>query len=227
MRMLLVGGGKVGSYLARELRDAGHVVSVIESNPKRSRDLTDESGVLVFEGDGTDVGLLRSADVDRADWLLAVTGRDDSNLVACQLGLTLGAAQVLARLNDPKNRPTFEALDIPTVGVTDLMARVISREVEVTDLSRVAVLGDGQISVVERVVPEGFPDTPLSDLDFPAPSILVTVIRGDQVTVPGAGTVLQAGDRVMAVTTGENERAFCDAFDDHSALVREPPGDDG
>ena len=213
MRVLLVGGGKVGSYMARELLEAGHVVAVIESDPARLEHLADIRDLLVFGGDGTDVALLKSADVDRADWLLAVTGEDEVNLVACQLATTLGAGAVIARLNDPRNRPTFEALHVPVVAVTDLMASVISREIEVNDLRRVALLGDGQISVVERVVPEGFPATRLAELDLPTPSILVTLTRDGDVTVPNADTVLEAGDMVMAVTSVDCERAFCDAFD--------------
>jgi trk system potassium uptake protein TrkA len=161
VRILLIGGGKVGSYLAREFVTDGHVVSVIEESVERARTVIEESGALVFEGDGTDVELLRSADVDRTDWVLAVTGRDEDNLVACELAATLGAKHVLARLNNPRNRPTFDALKIPVIGVTDLMAGVISHEVEVSDLSRVALMGGGKISLVERSIPEGFPETPL------------------------------------------------------------------
>ncbi|MFQ5554650.1 MAG: potassium channel family protein [Acidimicrobiia bacterium] len=220
MRLVLVGGGKVGSYLARELRDAGHLVTVIEPDERRVAELSDAHDLVVFSGDGTDVRLLEAADVGRADWVLGVTGHDEVNLVACQLGRTKGAANVIARLNDPRNRPTFEALDVPVVGVTRLMAQVISREIEIPDLSRVALLGEGQISLVERVVPEGFPTTRLAELDLPTPSILVSVTRDGSVSVPNADTVLAPGDRVLAVTDVECEQAFCDAFD--------PPGaDDG
>ncbi len=213
MRILLIGGGKVGSYLAREFDRDGHVVSVIEESVERAHKVIDDAGVLVFEGDGTDVELLLSADVNRTDWVLAVTGRDEDNLVACQLAATLGAKHVLARLNNPRNRPTFDALKIPVIGVTDLMAGVISREVEVADLSRVALIGGGKISLVERSIPDGFPETPLSELKLPRPSVLVTVIRGGDAFVPDAATSLRPGDRILAVTTLENEGPFCDALD--------------
>jgi trk system potassium uptake protein TrkA len=222
VRVIVVGGGKVGGYLARELRDDGHVVTVIESNARLAERLTDEHDLLVFQGDGTDVRLLEAADVDRADWLLAVTGKDEDNLVACQLATTLGAERVLARLNDPRNRPTFDALDLPVVAVTDLMASMISREIELTTLRRVALLGDGQVSLVERVVPEGFPDTPLAELRFPAPSVLVTVVRHGKVFVPGADTRIEPGDRLLAVTSIDNEQAFCDAFDAMASAADAP-----
>ena len=212
MRILLIGGGKVGSFLARELERAGHIVSVIEENAQRAQALTEQSRVLVFEGDGTDIALMKAADVDRSDWVLCVTGLDEVNLVACQLALSLGAKRVLARLNNPLNRPTFDALEIPVVAVTDLMAQVISREVEVPDLSRIALIGKGNISLCELEIPDGFPSTPLSGLRLPQPALLVTVMRGDNVWVPVGSTQLEPGDRVTAVTTVANEAALHDAL---------------
>jgi trk system potassium uptake protein TrkA len=213
MRMLLVGGGKVGSYLAHELEGDGHVVTVIEDHPDRARALAESGSILAFNGDGTDVRLLKAADVDRADWVLAVTGRDEINLVACQLALTLGARRVLARLNDPRNRPTFDALEIPVVAVTDLLAEVISQEVGVADLHRLALVGGGRISVVERTIGDSFPHTPLVDLTLPDPSLIVTVLRDGNVFVPLASTRLRAGDRVVAVTSLENESTLCRVID--------------
>lgn len=213
MRMLVIGGGKVGSYLTRELLKAGHVTSVIEADETRARNLAEATKALVFAGDGTDVALLEAADVHRSDWLLAVSGHDEDNLVACQLARTLGARRVLARLNDPRNRATFEALGIPVVAVTDLMVQVISREVEVSDLHRIALMAGGNVSLIERIVPEGFPARPLSEVALPQPSVLVTVIRGDDVKVPSAATVLRPGDRVLAVTTLDNEAPFCSALE--------------
>lgn len=213
MRLLLIGGGKVGAFLARELDKAGHVVSVIEEDPNRALDLSEDTKVLVFNGDGTDVQLLREADADRTDWVLAVTGKDETNLVSCQLALTLGSARVLARLNDPRNRPTFDALGIPVVAVTDLMAQLISREVEVSDLQRIALVASGQVSLIERIVNEGFPSTPLAELELPQPALIVTVVRGEEVFVPTGTSVLVPGDRVLAVTGLSNERALCDTLD--------------
>jgi trk system potassium uptake protein TrkA len=213
MRVLLIGGGKVGSFLARELVSAGHAVSVIEPHEERAQSIADEIDATVLEGDGTDVGLLEAAGIHRADWLLAVTGLDEENLVACQLGLTLGAKRVLARLNNPLNRPTFEALHIPVVGVTDLIVDVISQEVEVSQLERVAVLGRGHLSLCEFELPPSFEPAALDTLDLPPPAIIAVVLRGDDVIIPGATTNLQPGDRLTAITTVSNEAAL------HSALL--------
>ncbi|HUF15891.1 MAG TPA: NAD-binding protein [Acidimicrobiia bacterium] len=205
MRVTLIGGGKVGSYLARELHKGGHVVTVIEEAHGHAEALTDESKVLVLEGDGTDVKLLKAADTARADWVLAVTGLDEVNLVACQLALTLGARHVLARLNNPLNRPTFDALDVPVVAVTDVMANLISHEVDVSGFRLVTLLGRGEISVYEIDIPPDFEERPVAELRLPKGALLVSVVRGDEVRVPTATTSVHPGDQVAAVSSVELE----------------------
>lgn len=203
--MTLIGGGKVGSFLAKELFKAGHVITVIEEAHHHAEALSDDSKVLVLEGDGTDINLLKAADTDRSDWVLAVTGLDEVNLVACQLALTLGAKHVLARLNNPLNRPTFEALEIPVVAVTDVMATLISREVEVDELRHITLLGRGEISVYEIDVPEHVESVPVAELRLPKGSLLIALVSGDDVSVPTASTTLRPGDQVTAVSSVELE----------------------
>lgn len=205
MRVVLIGGGKVGSYLAREFHKGGHVVTVIEQAHGHAETLTDESKVLVLEGDGTDIRLLKAADTGRADWVLAVTGLDEVNLVACQLASTLGASQVLARLNNPLNRPTFDALEIPVVAVTDVMATLISREVEVPEWRHVTLLGRGEISVYEIDIAPDFEARPVAELRLPKEALLVANVSGDEVMVPTATTILHPGDQVTAVSSVELE----------------------
>jgi trk system potassium uptake protein TrkA len=205
MRVTLIGGGKVGSFLAKELFKAGHVITVIEEAHNHAEALSDDSKVLILEGDGTDINLLKAADTDRSDWVLAVTGLDEVNLVACQLALTLGAKHVLARLNNPLNRPTFEALEIPVVAVTDVMATLISREVEVDELRHITLLGRGEISVYEIDVPEHVESVPIAELRLPKGSLLIALVSGDDVSVPTASTILRPGDQVTAVSSVELE----------------------
>lgn len=212
MRVLLIGGGKVGSWLAQELVSQGHLVALVEEGEDRAQAVADDVDAVVIHGDGTDVGVLEAADVHNADWLLAVTGLDEVNLVSCQLGLTLGAKRVLARLNTPLNRATFEALKIPVVGITDLMVQVISQEVAVSQLARIAVLGRGQLSLSEYEIPASFTPTRIQDLKLPERSLIVAIQRDDQVTVPKATTRLLPGDRITAVTTVAQESNLQQVF---------------
>jgi trk system potassium uptake protein TrkA len=219
MRVLLIGGGKVGSWLAQELVSQGHLVALVEESEDRAQAVADDVDAVVIHGDGTDVGVLEAADVHNADWLLAVTGLDEVNLVSCQLGLTLGAKRVLARLNTPLNRATFEALKIPVIGITDLMVQVISQEVAVSQLARIAVIGRGQLSLSEYEIPESFTPTRIQDLKLPDRSLIVAIQRDDQVTVPKATTRLLPGDRITAVTTVAQESNLQQVF----AINRKKP----
>jgi trk system potassium uptake protein TrkA len=212
MRVLLIGGGKVGSWLAQELVSQGHLVALVEESEDRAQAVADDVDAVVIHGDGTDVGVLEAADVHNADWLLAVTGLDEVNLVSCQLGLTLGAKRVLARLNAPLNRATFEALKIPVIGITDLMVQVISQEVAVSQLARIAVIGRGQLSLSEYEIPPSFTPTRIQDLKLPERSLIVAIQRDDQVTVPKATTRLLPGDRITAVTTVAQESNLQQVF---------------
>lgn len=207
MRTLIIGGGKVGSHLARALVEDGHTITIIEADPDRAQSLGDRSRSLVLAGDGTQVDVLNRADAARSDWVLGVTGKDEANLVACQLAKTLGAKRVIARLNDPRNRPTFDALKLPVVAVTDLIVDVISQEVqvEVSEIERLRVLGAGKLSLVEIDIPENTAVRTVLEIDLPPQSVLVTHLRGEVVSVPNATTQIRPGDRILAVTAIEHE----------------------
>jgi trk system potassium uptake protein TrkA len=201
LRVVVLGGGKVGGFLARELRSAGHAVIVIERDQRHAERVAEETGALTLEGDGTDLTLIAQLDLRKTDLFVAVTGRDDDNLVACQLvRATYSVEKVLARLNDPRNHTTFDALQIPVVSVTDLLAQVISQELEFAELVRVAILGRGELSVFQVDVPADVAPTAVSSLVLPDDSVLVAVDRNDDVFVPNGNFIIRGGDRVTAVS---------------------------
>lgn len=213
MRTLVIGGGKVGSYLARKLAKDGHLVSVIEMDHDLAMKVVGETGVIVFEGDGTDVDLLKRADVHRSEWVFAVTGKDDVNLVASQLASTFGAKNVLARLNNPENAPTFEALGLNTVAVTDLMVGVIERDLKVHDLDSSTLLAHGKLSVSEFVVGSAFEPTAVQDIDLPKSSLLVAIERASDIIVPNGQTTVHPRDRLVVASSvasvGDIQELFC------------------
>jgi len=208
VRIIVIGAGKIGRHLVRELAEAGHAVTVAESDSEVARRLAESVDALVLEGDGTSMSLLKSAEVSRADWLLAVTGQDEVNLTACELAETMGAKRVLARLNDPRNRATFDALGIPVVAVTDLISQLISREIDFLHLERIALLARGRISLIEAEVGSETPPRRVADLGLPAQTVLVAVTRegeGGEVVIPHGDTVIEPGDRVLVVTAVQQE----------------------
>ena len=209
MRVVIIGGGKIGAYLTRELRSSGRSVIVVEQREDRALLLAEETGALAIHGDGTDMGLLTDLELRPFDLFIALTGRDEDNLVACQLARSaFGVRRVIARLNDPANSETFHALDIHPVSVTETIVRLITEELEPSQQARVALLGLGEISLLEVQVPEETADRRVSDLQMPPSTVVALVRRADDVFVPDGDTVIRAGDRLMAVIRVEHEEEF-------------------
>lgn len=206
MKVLIIGGGKVGSHLARILTSERDVVVVVEANHARARELAGDTKAMVIEGDGTDVRILEEADCQHADYLVAVTGNDEDNLVACQLARTAFACdKVLARVNDPRNERTFAALDVPSVSVTNLLVQILGQHLDVTDVTRLAALGEGQAALVEIQVPPERSPSAVAALGLPDSTVVAAIRRKDEIILPGGSDQVMPGDRIMIVTFTKDE----------------------
>lgn len=212
MFIVINGGGKVGSYLGRTLAEEGHDVAVIEQEPAILGKLTNElpSRVLLIEGDGCNLKAQEDAGVEHADVFVAVTGDDEDNLVSCQLARArFEVKRVVARVNSPKNEPIFEALGILAVSATTVIGRLIEERTTAGEVLTVHVLSKGGFSLVEIVLPpESGAETrrPVAELRLPERTVLVAVVRGDEVIVPRGNTVMQPADRVIAMTPVAHEK---------------------
>jgi trk system potassium uptake protein TrkA len=127
MYVLIVGAGKVGWNLARELIGKGHEVTVIEANASRYAVVEEELEHSVQYGDGSELWVLERGGIERADLAIAVTGDDEDNLLIAQMARDkYGVPRVVARCNNPRNMQHFELLGIkPVVSATDLILRLI------------------------------------------------------------------------------------------------------
>ena len=213
MRIVVVGGGRVGSNLATTLKGMGHSVVVIEQDENKALRLAESTGVFTLHGDGSDVQLLDAADTERADMLLAVTGQDEDNLVTCQLArAAFGCSRVFARLNNPENEQTFNALQIPTVSVTQLMVDVIHRKVDnvATVISDEILPRTDNASLVRVAVRADAPIRTVEELDLPDDALLVAIERHGHSLLPHGSTRIEPGDLVIALVhpnTAEETRA--------------------
>jgi trk system potassium uptake protein TrkA len=211
MYVVISGGGKVGSYLAHNLVKKGHGVAVIEKRSEVLEKLAEElpTKVLLIEGDGCDVKYQEDAGVSHADIFAAVTGNDDDNLVSCQLARARFAVKrTVARINSPKNEHIFHALGIEGISSTTIISRLIEEEATIGDIIRLHTLKKGQISLAEVELPgDGCPvcNKKVHELNLPEGSVLVAIVRGDRVIVPKGDTVMEAGDRVLAVAASGKE----------------------
>lgn len=212
MFVVVVGGGKVGYYLAKTLLSRGHEVTVIEKSPEQCERIANDMGIRVINGDGTDSVILADADADRADVIAAAAGHDEENLVVCQVAKkNFRVPRAVARINNPKNERIFSMLGVDAaVSGTAILARMIEQEIDVAELRTLLTFKHGELEIVEADLTEASPlvERPLREVTLPPESVLVTVIRGDEVIFPRGDTVLKAGDSVMAVTRSGREEAL-------------------
>jgi len=207
--IVIVGGGRIGRHIARDMSDKGHEVTVIERLANRCEQLVAETDVLVIEGDACDVRYQEQAHTDRADVVVATTHEDDDNLVACQLAkIEFGVPRAISRVTTPKNVEIFETLGIEPVSSTRLISELLENEFSVGELIHLTSLKGGRVQLVELRIPEG-PDAPephtLATLDLPAESIVVAVFRDNETVIPQGSTEIRPGDEVVALTTPELE----------------------
>lgn len=213
MYLIIVGGGKVGFYLAKSLLAEGHEVLLIEKNPRRAAFLIDELGAdHVWVGDGCDSSTFVQVGMNRADAVIAVTGDDEDNLVVCLLAKRkFNVPRTIARINNPRNAAIFARLGIDvTVSTTEIIQAQIERALPLRSLVHLLALRRGGIELVEGKVAPGAPadGRSLRELGIPADALVVMVVRGDQTFIPSGETILRADDEVLAVTTPASEGAL-------------------
>ncbi len=132
MYVIVIGGGKVGYYLARDLVDRGEEVTLIEKDGSRADWLEGQLGSIVMRGDGDEMGFLATTGIERADAVLAVTGDDEDNLVALQLAKKrFNVPHTIARVNNPANVDIFKALGVDeAVSATEVLLGALEPKIE-------------------------------------------------------------------------------------------------
>jgi len=217
MYIIIVGAGKVGYYLAKELARGHHTVSLIEKDTATAEEIAkDLDNVLLINGDGYNQRYLEDAGISRADVVAAVTGNDEVNLMVCQLAKQFSKVKrTVARVNDPKNTHTFNEIGVDVaVDSTSIIARIIEEEVSLEDLVTLMTFKRGKLALVRVDLTNESPcvNKQVMEIKLPRTSVLVSIIRGEDVIIPRGETVLQAQDDIIALTAIENEQELLDAL---------------
>jgi len=210
MRVCIAGGGNVGSFIAVELRDAGHQVLVLEQNPAVLARRQRIEGIEWREADACEYRSLEEADLASCDVVIAATGDDEDNLVVSLLARQeFAVPRVVARVNHPQNEWLFNetwGVDV-AVSTPHLLTALVEEAVSVGSLVRLLQLEGGRVSLVEVTLSPDSPakDQALKDVGLPRDATFVAVVRRQHVIVPRGDTVLEAGDEVMVLSTPEVE----------------------
>lgn len=209
MNILIVGAGKVGYSLAKRLIADKHTVSIIEKDRVICEELAKELDILVIHGDGCDPRVLEEAGIERADVISAVTGDDEDNLVICQIAKErFNLRRTVGRINDSKNERIFTELgvDVP-IDSTAIIAKIIKGEAAFEDFVNLMSFQRGKLVIVRLDLPEDSPviNKKVKDVTLPPDSVLVSILRAEEVIVPKGNTVFKPSDDVIAITSVGNE----------------------
>jgi trk system potassium uptake protein TrkA len=209
MFIIIVGAGKVGYFLARRLVASKHTVSIVEKDQALCEEIAKELEGLVINGDGCNPRILEEAQAKRADVLAAVTGDDEDNLIICQLAKEIfGVRRTVGRVNNPDNEHAFAELgiDVP-VDSTKIIAKIIEEEVSFSDFVNLMSFKRGKLAIVRVDLPSDSPviGREIKDIELPPDSVLVSIVRKDEVVVPKGNTALEPGDDIIALTVVGNE----------------------
>jgi trk system potassium uptake protein len=203
MYVVIVGAGKVGWNLGRELIQKGHEITLVESDPQRYGVVEEELEHSVHYGDGSELWVLERAGIERSDLVIAVTGDDEDNILISQVAREkYGVERIVARCNNPRNLQHFELLGIkPAVSATDLILRLIEHEVPKYGLVHLLDLPQERLEIIELEVGVGAPGAgrKVRDLGLPDGSLVISILRDGQGFVPAGDSVVQEGDEVLVV----------------------------
>jgi trk system potassium uptake protein TrkA len=213
MQVVIAGGGNVGTFIARELRDAGHQVAVLEQQADtvaRRQAEPGSEGIAWVVADACEFRSLEAADLASCDVVIAATGDDEDNLVVSLLARQeFAVPRIVARVNHPQNEWLFNetwGVDV-AVSTPHLLTALTEEAVNVGSLVRLLKLEHGSVTLVEVTLDEDSPaiGKALRDMDLPRDATIVAVIRSQHVVVPRGDTVLEAGDEVLALVTPDVE----------------------
>ena len=214
MYIVIVGCSEVGYHLTKALLASGHEVVVVEKQAERCQLLSDESGIVALQGDGTDERTLRKSGITRAEVLVAVAGRDETNLVICQMAKHIfQVPRTMALIKDPKNEPIFHVLGVDVVvnAIHQILAsfeegvpgqpliHLLNLRIQGLELVSVSVPNDAAI-VGKR----------LREIELPPGSFISLVVKKGGAELPSDGLVLEPEDELVAVTPTGQEQVLYD-----------------
>jgi len=218
MRVAIAGAGKVGRSIAAELLGHDHEVLLID--PEVTTYRADLAAATWLQGDACEISSLDEAQLQTCQVAIAATGDDKVNLVISLLAKTeYGVPRVVARVNHPKNEWLFNegwGVDV-AVSTPRLLSALVEEAVSVGDVVRLMEFKQGDANLVELTLPTSSPvvGSRVGDVQLPADTTLVTIVRDRRVITPTADDPLESGDELLFVTSADSEHEVQQTFSPH------------
>ena len=204
MKVIIVGAGDVGRTLSNLLSAEKHEVSVIEIKSAKAKELAQKTDVLVLQGDGADISILKDAGVETADALVATTSDDKANFMICEVAKSVGVKKIVSVINTPKNEELFTKL-----GITQIVSSV---RTTVTNIKRllyesgeehvITQLGEGEVQVIE--ISTGKESKLLNNPAVIPGAVIGTIYRNGELIIPDEKTLIKLGD-VLIIIVKKND----------------------
>lgn len=199
----------MGSSLALSLEEAGHTVAVVERNPAAFRRLGDGFQGARITGVGFDRDVLRSAEIERASAVAAVTNGDNTNILVARVAKeTFGVARVTARIYDPQRAAIYERLGIPTVATVAWTSERILRHIVGATAAVDWIDPTAHFVLVERLVTAACVGRSVTDIEAAIGGRIVLVRRLGAAQLPPPTLLLQEGDAIHALVPGSDENVL-------------------
>lgn len=206
MKVIIIGGGKVGTGVGKILVESGCEIKIIENRENVIKQLQKifPEAVLV-EGDGADMSVLEDAGINDADVVAAVTGSDEVNLVATTIAkYEFGIKKVIGRVSNPKNDWLYTlemGVDVK-ISQASMIATVIVDQINTENLKTLMLLNHGESSIISLLVNENsdIVGKQLAEVKFPSHTVPIAIQRDDENLVPRNDVIIKANDQILAYT---------------------------
>ncbi len=202
-KVMIVGGGRTGYYLAKKLSEYGSHVKIIETDKKRCRYLTNQlRNVMVLNGNGTDITLLEDENLSDMDAFVSCTGFDEENLLLALTAKKHGVEDVISKISHETYDDLISTLGIDIVlNPMDLSASTILRIINGEKRVLSNALLNGQAELMEIYTDEHLAiiNTPLRNLNLPDYFIVAAINRDNETIIPDGNTIIKPGDHVIIV----------------------------
>ena len=210
MRIIIVGAGAVGGYIAERLSLEGLDVVVIEKNPRRAQEIRDKIDALVITGNGASVAVLAEADPGKAELLIAVSTSDGVNILACHTATQMGVGRTVARVEDPGLKHGLEGLSVDfVIDPVESAAKEITALVSESGVTELIEFGEGRLSLVGGTATHRSPlvGIPLrrargrlGEFDW----LAIAVVRSGVPIVAHGDTTVEEGDHLLLMVLSPN-----------------------